>query len=203
LPNNCIAANLQTGACLQCQPNYNNVNGLCTSQATVIVTIQNCQIVNPANSSLCSTCESGYYPNGTQCVPVSPLCQSYNLTNGNCLACISSYTLNQGKCLDLNCLNQQSNGCVQCKNNFRVLGGSSLCVFYDPNCAILTSTSCQTCITGYQISSSAGLCSMSSSTSTVIPNCNIVQNGQCTACVSGYSLSNGQCIVVSGGATVV
>lgn len=89
--------------------------------------------------------------------------------------------------------------------------GSSLCVYFDPNCANLAISSCLSCKTGYQVSVSTGLCTLSSTTpsnssNTVtvnIPNCNNIFNGQCTSCASGYTLSNNQCVALSGGATVI
>jgi hypothetical protein len=87
------------------------------------------------------------------------------------------------------------------------MAGSALCVYYDPNCATLSTVSCLACKIGYQASASTGLCTLSSSSSNntvvTIPNCNNIFNGQCTSCVSGYTLSNNQCVAVSGGATVI
>ena len=51
------------------------------------------QFINPGCASftnnLCNSCLDRYYLLNNICLPVNPLCLTYNQTNGNCLSCYS------------------------------------------------------------------------------------------------------------------
>lgn len=142
------------GSCAQCNTGFTlQSSGVCQQAAQLQVVIGNCALVQ---NNLCQSCNSGFYLKNNACLKVSVLCNGSN-PSGACLGCINGYTLINGNCFDLNCLNQVDEKCTQCKTNFRIVAPSNLCTFFDANCMTLGNNVCQTCVTGFAVGSS-GLC---------------------------------------------
>lgn len=103
LPVGCSIANYATGDCLECKEGYRISNGACEE----VIVIPNCERVDSADPTNCQFCSLGYYKDGKVCAQVSELCRgdSYNPTNGHCLACVDGYSLDRvsGKCRDPFC----------------------------------------------------------------------------------------------------
>lgn len=62
------------------------------------------QTLDPnANGIAVLNCQDGYFPRGNTCVQVSNLCNGYDKSNGNCLACASpsDYVLQNGVCVSV------------------------------------------------------------------------------------------------------
>jgi hypothetical protein len=188
---NCASYQLSTGICQSCISNYNLQNGVCVQAPAPI---QNCQVVNPSNSSNCLVCVNGYYPSGSICAAVSQYCNGYNPQTGACYNCLYGLTLNSnGKCLDSNCIGTKSDGtCATCVATYS-LSPYGVCQFVDPNCATFNGSACVNCNSGYYITVK-GIC-------VALPaGCkygNPQLSGQCVQCMDGYTLnsSKGTCSV--------
>lgn len=153
-------------------------------------------------NNVCSQCSNRYYL-GTSgsCVPVNPLCQSYNST-GACTGCYPGYTLNSGVCgvaftTDPNCKTLNANAqCLQCYTGFYYNSTRNLCVALNPLCKTsdLTNGNCLTCYPGYSLSS--GTCGVFFKD----PNClSYDSSNNCNQCSSRYFLdpTSGQCKSIS------
>ena len=209
LPQNCRFANIQIdGACITCSEGFTvTANGGCNQTQNTAVVIANCALVQ---NGICTSCNSGFFLQNKACSRVSVLCASSNPTSGICLTCITGYNLINGVCYDLNCLNQVENRCLECKTSFRVIAPTTTCSYFDPNCASLTITGCQSCKAGFTQGNS-GLCqtvatpnsNISTPTPTTPsvptgpakrgvsdgdrdPNCKQYNNGKCISCSTGY-----------------
>jgi len=141
LPQNCRFANFQIdNVCITCSDGFSvTANGGCIAIQSQAVVIANCAVVQ---NRICSRCNPGFVVQNNACSKVSILCGTNNSITGLCLTCITGYTLINGICYDLNCLNQVEERCFQCKTNFRITASRNICSYFDPNCASLTTTGC-------------------------------------------------------------
>ena len=189
LPPNCIAANIQTGECLQCTDSYQILapGAPCSKK----VVIDKCTVPDPANPNSCLICEQGYFPSGSICDKVSGLCKDYNPQTGQCTSCFNpNLSLENGKCVDSNCNSPTKDGCTACRQNFIFNSQEKLCKFNDPNCDNIIPIACLQCKSGFYLSQ-AGNCKV------LPPNCqNAFPNGICETCASGFNLSGGNCIQI-------
>ena len=97
------------------------------------VEIENCQVPNPQDQTTCLICVYGYFPEGEKCKKVSPLCRQHNVENGHCTSCLNpGFTVQNGKCLDENCLNPDEDRCLECKHNFVYNYDDKICEFRAP-----------------------------------------------------------------------
>lgn len=79
-------------------------------------------------------CVYGYYPTGSLCNLVSPLCNGFNVQTGACFACLYGLTLQNGVCIDNNCVQKNgNNGCRQCASSYQ-LDSNNVCQLVDVNC---------------------------------------------------------------------
>jgi len=119
----------------------------------------------------CATCSARYYSGiDLKCLPVNPLCSSYNSV-GACTACYTGFSLRNDICAisrdtDLFCMTRNIVGaCIQCFSGFFI--NSTRCTGLNPLCQTsnLTNGQCTACFRGYALN--AGLCIVSSRD----PNC--------------------------------
>ena len=141
---------------------------------------------------------------------VSPLCESYDRINGNCLECISGYFLNpNGSCSSSLqssqtqlpqpiqssqliqqiqrpfCTQTSSTGvCTACQQPY-LLASDGYC--YDQKCYQGNRGNCATCQSGYYISGSNCV---------IIPiqGCLNFTNNRCFSCNQGLNLIDGNCV---------
>lgn len=105
------------------------------------------------NYGKCLVCVFGYFPEGTKCSKVSSLCKDHNVQNGKCKSCISDgFKLDDGKCVDPNCVSKNGDACTMCKSNFLFSESDKICKLSDPNCKTLTISACTECKPGFYIS---------------------------------------------------
>jgi hypothetical protein len=153
-----------TGSCLSCYLGFSLQGGSCLAGNSSSSAIDpNCAAFA---AGVCARCSKNFYfgANGS-CLPVNPLCSTFDPTNGHCLTCYQSYVLASGACVpDLNSTSS------------------------DPNCASWLTGICTSCATR-TFMNPAGLCE------NVNINCNTYSsdNGFCTSCYAGFALSNGTC----------
>lgn len=153
------------------------VGAACTKK----IVIENCQVPDPKNVGKCLICVYGYFPDGNKCTKVSSLCKDFNVQNGKCTSCVSSgFNLNDGKCIDPNCVSRNGDACASCKSNFAYKDGDKICKLVDANCKNLAIAACLECNSGYYIGSQK-ICK-------ALPvNCaGADQTGACTSCVTGF-----------------
>ena len=75
---------------------------------------------------------------------MSDQCKDYNPQNGRCTTCsIAGYVVDDGKCVDPNCMVKNNEICSSCKPNFIYSNGEKICKYNDPNCKNLGTTSCK------------------------------------------------------------
>lgn len=75
---------------------------------------------------------------------VSNQCKDYNPQNGKCTTCsINGLNVEDGKCVDPNCLSRNNEVCPSCKPNFIFNNVEKICKFNDPNCKNLGPISCK------------------------------------------------------------
>lgn len=169
MPLGCI---LMIGSsCAICAPGYNiNTQSTC-DPASNKQTDPNCQMYS---GNICIKCSSFFYIGQNNfCTPVSPLCNTYNPTNGYCITCFSGFSIQtNGACtinptiLPTNCATVDQNGaCLTCLVGFVVSKG--LCVKQNLLCKTSNlDGTCSSCYSGWTPSS--GTCVLSSS---LVPNC--------------------------------
>lgn len=83
------------GNCLSCYSGYQLYQGNC------IITQISGSSPNCASyvNGICVRCsQSSYFLNGN-CIPVSPLCRTYDNYTGNCLSCYNGYYLQGSNCI--------------------------------------------------------------------------------------------------------
>lgn len=154
------------GLCSSCYIGYTLVNGGC-----VLATISQ-NAFGPVGCSSwdsfaqkCSACASYFVFFGPKCIPVNPLCKTYD-SNGFCRSCFQGYNLDTGNCLkesaapvvDVNCFkfSADQKTCLQCSSG-SFFNTQGVCTQVSENC---------------QASGS---------------------DGKCTSCFVGFFLSNGVC----------
>lgn len=120
----CKTINLANGNCTSCYAGYTLSNGDCiTSFAS------NCLSYDFNNN--CLQCISSYFLDSfKRCLPLNPLCKTYNQLNGDCLTCYPGYTL-------------QGTSCLVSENLIKVNDSSN------PNCKTSSNGFCSECFQGY------------------------------------------------------
>jgi len=130
---NCSAYNLLTGVCITCDNGLTLQNQQCV-QSQITQNISNCQVIDPNNASNCLICVYGYFPKGSSCVAVSSLCDGFNVQTGACFGCLYGLSLQNGACIDNNCLSfNANNSCKQCSTSYQA-NQNGVCQYSDPNC---------------------------------------------------------------------
>lgn len=178
----CKTSNLTNGNCLSCYPGYSLTGGLCG----ISFKDPNCQAYDANNN--CNLCANKYYLDGAsgKCMPVSPLCNTFNSLTGVCLSCYQGYILQTGQCIvgssattDVNCKTFTNNVCTQCYNGYFVGTGTGICTISSVLCKSSNNVTgvCLACYSGYILS--AGSC--------IIPNAN-QQDANCKTFISGTTL---------------
>jgi hypothetical protein len=85
-----------TGACLTCFPGFALNAGEC-AVSTASVSDPNCKAWN---GSVCLACAFGaYFSASRTCLFASPLCKTFDPSNGDCLSCYDSFELTNGTCI--------------------------------------------------------------------------------------------------------
>jgi hypothetical protein len=151
------------------------------------------QFTNPGCSSFdvnndCLACADRYYLQFGICYPVSPLCLTYNNTNGYCLTCFQGYSLNGTICqrtTSPNCAQYSTSGvCTQCQDRFYLSGQN--CIAVGMACTTyLSDGNCTGCVTGFLLAS--GKCY------SLIANCSIQNANTCQQCITGLVLAGNSC----------
>jgi hypothetical protein len=129
------------------------------------------------------------------CFPVSPLCLTYNSTNGNCLSCYNEFMIVGSGCQRVakitNCstysyVTGQCTGCINGSylNNETCVLVSILCDTYNN-----TNGLCKSCVNGYSLEN--GICNL-----IPISNCLNQSNLICNKCSLDYFLYNNTCFLV-------
>ena len=130
---------------------------------------------------------------------MSPLCRTYNTTNGSCLSCYPGYYLAGGACwagndpnADPNCNLRSLNGsCLQCTGGYFV-ASNGYCRAVNPLCKTFNNTSgdCLSCYSGYIIQNKT--CALGNGNAD--PNClTFADKGGCLQCYSGFYISASIC----------
>jgi proprotein convertase subtilisin/kexin type 5 len=187
LPPNCVAANMQSGACLECTKDFEIVTpgAACTKK----IVIENCQVPDTKNIGKCAVCNNMYFPDGNKCSKVSELCKDYNKQNGKCTSCVSSgFNINDGKCVDPNCATRNGELCTGCVANFELNKAEKICKLVDANCKNLAIAACLECKTGFYIGADKICRPLPLNCQTAGPT------GSCLLCNAGFENNNGGCI---------
>jgi len=116
----CKTHDIATGGCLSCYLGFSLINGECIKGNDTSVIDPNCASFV---SGACVKCSKNFFFDSLGvCEAVSPLCQTYDPLNGNCLTCYQSFILNNGACIedknntqgDSNCASWLSGICTAC-----------------------------------------------------------------------------------------
>lgn len=132
-----------------------------------------------------------------KCKQVSPLCKTFNSTNGACRSCFSGYIIVGAACIlrnssnsDSNCESLVNSVCQKCYNGY-FLSLFNICTQSNPLCKTFdhSNGACLSCYPGYSLS--AGNCILGvSPTGSKDPNCKTSDaSGVCAACYTGYYLT--------------
>lgn len=107
-----------------------------------------------------------FFDENRVCRLVSPLCRTFNPSNGFCLTCYPAFKLESGKCIEDLYFEDQ-----------------------DPNCARFNEGICLTCSSGFYFGND-GLCKQAN------PLCETFDqtNGNCLSCFFGFALKGGNCV---------
>lgn len=145
------------------------------------------------NGSICTQCSTGTYLNAAGiCAVVNPLCNTFDLTSGNCLSCYQGYSLSSGTCVVSNATSPSDpfcqkfltpDVCSQCSDRYYI-GAAGVCIEVNPYCHEYDQTTgdCLTCFPGFALNQ--GNCSVSTATVTD-PNCKTWNGTVCIACAFG------------------
>jgi hypothetical protein len=155
----CLSVQPSSGQCLQCLPSftYNPASLQCESSY--------CASFNPTvpqRNRVCVSCLPGFVLDSSQRYCISLYCLRYDLSSGNCWACVGGSTLNNNVCYANFCskyspVYPSSPVCQTCKDGYQ-LNSNSLCV--PQYCSSLNlDLSCAVCSSGYTLTSS-GICQM-------------------------------------------
>lgn len=125
------------GSCQQCRLGYKLNQGNCapinTPQAN---DIPYCQYASSPN--YCDICINGFYEQSGTCYQISPYCETYNATNGQCLTCKDQYVFSEGACVfpamgvDPNCIKYEGVYCKNCKAGYYLK--DYICMPIDSRC---------------------------------------------------------------------
>ena len=183
----CNTYNKQTGECWSCFTGYEYQSGNCVKEVEPVNQDPHCLIFK---NNRCEKCSIRYYYSGEKCVPVNPLCKTYNST-GACTTCYPSYRIEGTRCIlapvqDPNCRVSRPDGfCDECFKSYYVKSGKCervnlLCKTHDPQTGF-----CLSCYQGYRVS--GGNCIIYFQD----PNCReFDSNGDCIKCVTKHYLSS-------------
>lgn len=123
-----------TGACTTCYPGYGlTPTGQCQPGLTQD---PNCKSFQ---GSTCRECVSGFYfSTDRKCRQASPLCKTFDPSNGNCLTCYNGYEISGATCIvavssDPNCKKVDGNNqCLVCYPGYVAIKGK--CLDQNPLC---------------------------------------------------------------------
>ena len=190
-----------TGHCLTCIDNYfyNPVINECSR------VIRDCESYNQ-NGSKCVLCNNSATSASDKsfCNSTIPRCDQMSANGYHyCLNCQTNYFIDHTRTIcykqDINCqvmstLNDRV-VCEKCKPDFTYDVANNVCVANNKNCDVFennSSTICQTCSSGYSLSSS-GECA------TMFRNCLLMKDRfTCQTCANGFTFDpvNGGCYVL-------
>jgi hypothetical protein len=128
------------------------ISNNCVVPPTLAVnSIPNCLVFS---GGICRVCANRYYLCNGACSPVSILCNTYNMNNGNCLTCRAGYALQSGQCIypalgvDPNCSWYTYSYCTKCAVKFMLI--NFWCRAIDPRCIKFdyVNNLCQACNAG-------------------------------------------------------
>jgi hypothetical protein len=184
----------------------------------------NSQFTNPGCSSFssqkqCLACQDRYYLLAGICFPVSPLCLTYDSTNGNCLTCYQTFMLVGSGCIPMPdipfCLNYSAQGeCLMCQDRYYLTPQG--CQKVDDKCQTYSSDgNCTSCINNYLfylnncvkiiencLNQTLDICSQCSTgyinggslCNLEVQYCQEYSQGMCVSCQVGYKLGGSQCV---------
>jgi proprotein convertase subtilisin/kexin type 5 len=176
---NCTAYN----TCTACQTSYSLYNFQCISvcpistisitnnltlQSVCVNCPSNCLTCSIANSSMCLTCNSGYYLSNGAC-GISCVLPLYLSWNGLCSTC-------QTQCLTCS---TYSYNCTSCSALLNLYLYKFQCLGACPSGTYPASNICVVCPTNCSVCSSAGYCSICT-----LPSALYVLNGSSSSCVA-------------------
>ena len=110
-----------------------------------LITLSTSQFTNPgcstySSTNICIACLDRYFLSFGFCMPVTPLCLTYDKNNGNCLSCYEGFALTGVACSLIpipNCIQSSLlNGCIQCELNYTLFNKKcyknvAFCLSYD------------------------------------------------------------------------
>ncbi|KAL4468978.1 hypothetical protein ABPG73_019746 [Tetrahymena malaccensis] len=187
--------------CLKCVGNYKldstNCIPICDS------TCQTCS--KPYDSNSCTSCNDGFFLDGTRCKSCSSPCQKCDTLSTKCLSCTSNYSYDSSnfKC-NPNChisckscsLPNDMNSCLSCYEG-AFLNGSQ-CQQCTSPCKTCDQQSnrCQSCSENYSLDNYAKICN---------PNCdascktckNPIDPNSCLSCNGGFYIVGSKCLECS------
>ncbi|KAM3143706.1 hypothetical protein pb186bvf_004202 [Paramecium bursaria] len=183
----------------QCQSGYYLVvvNGVNTCQQGTLA--NSCYTLQTNSTSNCAQCNAGFYLSASNiCTQCPTGCTSCALSSGTlaCSAVSSGYYLNGSTVASCqpNCTSCNSTTCNICATGYVVNStNNNLCTQCSAGCSVCTSSSsCSTCLSGYNLISSSNTCQQCPS------NCSACSNTYlCSTCNLGYVLNAGSCVTLS------
>jgi hypothetical protein len=216
----CLTYVITTGVCLTCPIGFIHLNIICWS-----IALHNPYCSNFTGAT-CTACNPGFYVSKGICIIENALCATYNLNTGACLTCASTYTFQNGLCIDNTpCVTTNATGCLTCPSGYTVYNG--LCaslISLNPFCLTFSGATCTVCKNDYFLGPNSLCTALNSLCATynmqtgacntcpvgftkvgfachslrvVDPNCATFSGIKCNNCRSGYYLNNGICIKVS------
>ncbi|MEL6802155.1 MAG: hypothetical protein AAFO91_00040 [Bacteroidota bacterium] len=207
----CSKFKASTGACLECNADS---CGSCSSGQYNLVPVQlsdnsyqclqdvNCKIFNSNGS--CSECQIGFINASSGCTTKDIIyntlsnCRVRTSTlapNVTCVQCNENYEISGGLCVYKNTECQKIGSCSSCRSGYQtsVSNDYSTCAPVVANCRAMksgSSTQCQACKDGYELTSSDTVCSIKSANQTSFPNCvKFYTNSStdlCIECATGF-----------------
>jgi len=89
----CSTYDMSNGLCITCISGYAIQNGSCLPQAIhnyhLSSAVPPTECLQFDNNGACLNCSSGYYIDSNSiCTPVNPLCNTYDMSNGQCITCV-------------------------------------------------------------------------------------------------------------------
>lgn len=191
------------GNCINCQQGFYLAYG---NTCKLVDFIVGCTLYGTDTSvTVCRTCASGYLLSQNQCLKTVPNCAQYISGTNICAQCATGFTQSSDWCSCVagtiqNCVQYDCVGlCVQCNANFpRLAVGRNACLNFIQFCAVYnpSNNGCQTCFSGYVLSSDSNQCFPGIPFCTAYVSTAAAGTLRCSACLTNFYLSNNglQCV---------
>lgn len=183
----CASFNYTAGQCVACYDGFLLLETACVPNLSPIDT--NCANMT---KGVCYQCSHNYFLKNGSCLPVDPLCKTFDYVQLVCSECYGGYSLADHVCVvqppalsNPGCAAFNGSVCVRCAKDY-YMGSGGLCVQASTTCNTFdpANGNCLTCFSGWILTNNSTC--VADPNSVRDPYCARFANGSCVSCSSGY-----------------